>query len=215
MKTLLAGFVAALGMLAQERVDSRISLDDLGGVQQRPFAPPAGQLSALFFVNTDCPVSNSYAREIRRICTGFGGRLHCYLVYTDPTVGAAATAKHKADYGHGGYPAIVDVNHLLVKAAGATVTPEVALVDAAGALVYRGRIDDSYAAAGRRRAVITDRNLSAAVEASLAGKPVSPPRTKASGCFITPVELLKLLPTKPDLPEWRRPLPAGDTKDGD
>ena len=111
MKTLLLGFVAALSMVAQERVDSRISLEDVAGAQQKPFAPPAGQLSALFFVNTDCPVSNSYAREIRRICTSYGGRLHCYLVYTDPTVGKAAAAQHRADYGHGDYPAILDVNH--------------------------------------------------------------------------------------------------------
>jgi hypothetical protein len=199
MKTLLAGLLAALGILAQERMDSRISLEDIGGTQQQPFAPSTGQLSALFFVNTDCPVSNSYAREIRRICTSSGGRVHCYLVYTDPTVDTAAIAKHKADHGHGDYPAIVDANHALVKAAGATVTPEVALVDAAGTLVYRGRIDDSYVMAGRRRAAVTDHNLTDAIESSLAGQPVAQARTKASGCFITPIELLKSLLAKPGL----------------
>ena len=189
----------AIGLAAQDHLDKRIALADINGAQQMPFAPAPGKLSALFFITTDCPVSNSYAREIRRICTTNAGHVNCFLVYTDPTIGIAAIAKHKQDYGHGDYPAVLDVRHELVKAAGATVTPEVALVDSSGTLVYRGRIDDGYVIAGRRRLNISDHNLTDAIDAAVAGKPITQPRTKASGCFITPVELLKSILAKPDL----------------
>lgn len=167
------------------------TIADIDGTLQRPLAPAGGKLSALFFITTDCPISNFYAAEIRRICTRHAGRLNCFLVYTDPLLDAGAIRKHKVDYGHGEYPAIFDSRHLLVKAAGATVTPEAALVNSKGELVYRGRIDDSYATWGKRRAVVTDHNLTDAVAAALDGRPIAQPRTKATGCFITPVEMLK------------------------
>jgi hypothetical protein len=196
MRLVAALVLLASTLLAQDQVDPRITIADVTGAEQRPFAPPPGQLSALFFVTPDCPVSNSYAREIRRICTTSAGRLTCYLVYTDPTIAPAAITKHKQDYGHGAYAAILDLRHTLVKAVGAAVTPEVALVDESGTITYRGRIDDTYVTAGRRRAQVTDHNLVDAIAATLAGKPVNQPRTKASGCFITPIELFKSLLSK-------------------
>ena len=40
---------------------------DLSGQPLKPFEP-AGPASVIFFVATDCPISNSYAPEIQSIC---------------------------------------------------------------------------------------------------------------------------------------------------
>ena len=197
MRTLLAICLTAACLAGHDHIDTRLSVADIHGRMQQPFAPAEGKLSALFFITADCPISNYYAAEIRRICTRQAGRLTCYLIYTDPTLSVDAIEKHKAEYGHGDYAAIFDQKQLLVKAAGATVTPEAALVNAAGELIYRGRIDDSYASWGKRRVVFTDHNLTDAIDATLSGKPIAQPRTKATGCFITPVEMLKNI--RPDL----------------
>ena len=55
----------------------------VSGGQVAPFAP-AGKANVLFFVATDCPVSNSYAPEIQRVCREYGPRgVGCVLVYED------------------------------------------------------------------------------------------------------------------------------------
>jgi hypothetical protein len=145
----------------------------------------------VFFITNDCPISNGYAREIHRICDAFAGRAACFLNYVDPDLTPQLAAKHAADYGHGDYPAFVDTKHLLVQAAGATVTPEAVVIAPGGKIVYRGRIDNTYVTWGARRPEATERDLRAALDAVLQGRPVAAPRTKAVGCFITPLELLR------------------------
>jgi hypothetical protein len=77
-----------------------------------------------------------------------------------------------------------DPDHALVKRAGVTVTPEAA-VYSGGRLVYRGRIDDRYAALGKARPEPTRRDLAAALEAALAGRPAPAKITRAVGCTIS------------------------------
>jgi hypothetical protein len=79
--------------------------------------------------------------------------------------------------------ALRDPDHALVKAAGATITPEAA-VFAGGRFVYRGRIDDRYVDLGVERPAATKRDLAEALAAVIAGRPVTPPTTQAVGCFI-------------------------------
>lgn len=180
----------AWAALAQQRVDPSIAIADIGGKIQHPFQP-AGKASVILFITNDCPISNGYAREIRRICEQFSGQASCYLSYVDPDLTPQQVAKHVADYGHGDYPAIVDRKHVLVKATGATVTPEAVVVSAGGKIEYRGRIDNKYVTWGTSRPEATERDLRAAIQAVAEGRPVATANTKAVGCFITPLDLLK------------------------
>jgi len=64
------------------------------------------------------------------------------------------------------------------------------VIDADGALAYRGRIDDTYPELGRRRLQPTEHTLADAVTAVLEGRPVAAARTEAVGClFETPPAL--------------------------
>src|ERR1035441_9788644 len=45
-----------------------IAVRDIDGVLREPLKVDKGHTEALFFVTNDCPVSNYYAHEIRRIC---------------------------------------------------------------------------------------------------------------------------------------------------
>ena len=62
---------------------------------------------------------------------------------------------------------------------GATVTPEVYLLDANNKLIYRGRIDNAKDAAQVNSSEVRD-----AIEATLAGKPVAKTTATAFGCTI-------------------------------
>jgi hypothetical protein len=80
--------------------------------------------------------------------------------------------------------AVRDPKLSLVKLAGATVTPEVAIYVGAR-MVYRGRIDDRYVDLGRERPAPTQRDLFEALTAIVAGKPVPHATTQAVGCYIS------------------------------
>jgi hypothetical protein len=162
-----------------------IKLRDIDGVERAPLMVEKGHVSVLFFISRDCPISNRYSPEIRRICDEYAARgLGCSLVYVDPDLRDADAGKHALAYGQGAYPKFADRTHALVSATGATVTPEVVVVRPGGLIAYRGRIDNSYAALGRQRSVVTEHDLRDAIDAVLAGRAVVKPEVAPIGCYI-------------------------------
>jgi len=179
MNVLLAGLmlIAVSG--------AEIRLPAVGGAVVAPLAPDAEKRATVaLFTRTDCPISNRYVPEIQRIHELYAERgVAFWLVYPDPDVDDDAIRAHIEEYG---YPmsALKDPDHRLVDHVGATITPEVALFDADGKLVYLGRIDDRYVDFGKARPEPTRRDLALALEAVLAGRVVEHDRTRAIGCFI-------------------------------
>ncbi len=161
---------------------------DLNGETVQPLE--AGQEPAVYvFVLADCPISNAYSPELERIRKEFSKRgVRFYLVYTDPDRSRDDILKHQKDYSLEAFPAIHDRKHEVVKALGAQMTPESALVDSKGRRVYLGRIDDLYADFGKRRAKVGRHDLRDAIDAVVSGKAVKPPGGPAFGCYIPPVD---------------------------
>jgi hypothetical protein len=162
-----------------------IAVLDIDGVMREPLKVGTSRVEALFFVTNDCPVSNYYAHEIRRICEDYAKRgVGCALVYTDPAMTDDQAREHAREYGHGSYPKIVDRAHALVKATGAAINPTAVLIRPDESIAYRGRIDNFYAAIGKTRRVVTEHDLRDALDAVIAGKPVAKPETPSVGCYI-------------------------------
>lgn len=171
----------ALGTILHPSIPVR----DVDGVTREPLKIEKGHTGALFFVTNDCPVSNYYAHEIRRICDDYVKRgVGCSLVYTDATLTDEQAKKHAQDYGHGAYPKFVDRTHALVKATGAAITPTAVVIRPDGSIAYRGRIDNSYAAIGVQRRVVTQHDLRDALDSVFAGRPVARPEEPPVGCYI-------------------------------
>jgi len=151
----------------------------------RPLEPP-GAAAVLFFVATDCPISNAYAPEIQRICSAFKGRgVSCALVYEDVNVTADAVRKHASEHGYRQIAAAIDDGTLAARV-NASITPETVVIDHSGRVRYHGRIDNLYVAFGKSRQVVTVHDLRGALEAVVAGKTVATPATEAVGCYIMP-----------------------------
>jgi hypothetical protein len=159
----------------------------LSGAQIDALQAPAGTKAIVFvFTSTDCPISNRYAPEVRRIAAAFASKGVVFrIVYPNPADDAKAIREHMAAYSYAGVAeAVRDPKRALVKFAGATVTPEAAVV-AGGKVMYRGRIDDRYVDLGRERPAATEHDLFDALTAIVAGKPAPHPTTQAVGCFIS------------------------------
>lgn len=139
--------------------------------------------TVFFFVGTECPISNRYAPELRRLAADYGDRgVAFWLVYPDDD-GPEAIRRHRAEF-ELPMPALRDPDHRLVERAGAEVTPEAAVFSAGGELLYGGRIDDWYVDFGRPRAAPTRRDLRRALDAVLAGRRPPNRRRRAVGCAI-------------------------------
>jgi thiol-disulfide isomerase/thioredoxin len=190
----LALAVTARGA-ARQPIDG--SIPGIDGRTLNPFAP-AGTANVIFFVATDCPISNSYAPEIQRVCQEYGPRgVACSLMYEDVDTASSATAlddevrSHLQEYRYAGIPAAVDRARIIATRAKAKVTPQAVVIDRAGAIRYRGRIDNFYAAFGKPRQQVTERDLRDALDAVLSGQPVPKIETEALGCYIVDPALLR------------------------
>src|ERR1700740_1270834 len=116
---------------------------DLAANARDPFQSPA-RARVFVFVRADCPISNRYAPELRRLFTEFGDQsVEFWMVYADPSESASDISKHIAQFGFPGRP-IRDPHHELVKRAHADIAPEAAVFDSEGKLIYHGRIDDLW-----------------------------------------------------------------------
>ncbi len=145
---------------------------------------PEAKATVLVFTSTTCPIANGFAPEIQRLDAEFlpqGIRL--VLVETETDITAETARAHAVEYGYT-CPVLVDPEGTLAKAAGATMTPEAAVLSPKGEILYRGRIDDRFPAVGQRRAAPHHTELRDALAAVLAGKRVAVPRTEAVGCYI-------------------------------
>ena len=146
------------------------------------------KVEVLFFVATDCPIANHYAPEISRIWAEFNDQgVEFSLIYPNTKLTDKQVADHRREYGLK-ISGIIDHDHTFVKKAGATTTPEVAVFNSDGKLVYRGMIDDLYTELGDRRRVASKRYLRDVLPLCLKNKAVLFSETAAVGCLIESIK---------------------------
>ena len=149
-----------------------------------PFDHPGAKALVLLFTTVDCPIANRYAPEIRRLINTFRTQgIEFRLVYPHPSDQPDAIREHIKSFE---YPVVAlrDPSHDLVRLASATVTPEVAVYQGRQQ-VYRGRIDNRYAAIGVDRQTPSQRDLDAALTAIVTGRRIANATTRAVGCVIS------------------------------
>lgn len=184
----LAGFAAAgagripVPLAVASYAD--LAVPGLDGTPVEPFAP-AGDIKAtvLLFVMTDCPISNRYAPEVRRLYDEFADTVRFWLVYVDTHRPVDELREHHSSFAYP-FGAVRDVDGALVSLAGATVTPEVAVFDSDRRVTYRGRIDDRYVSFGVARRAPRTRDLHDRLSRVAAGETLAFSETRAVGCYI-------------------------------
>jgi peroxiredoxin len=139
--------------------------------------------AVVMFISTECPVSNAYNDRMEKLSSRYAKQGVAFLgINANKAETVKDIAAHAKDKGFT-FPVLKDERNVIADGFGAMATPEVYLIDQAGKLVYHGRIDDSRKIEGVK---VSD--LSNAIDAVLAGKPVPVAQTKAVGCSIKRVD---------------------------
>ena len=166
--------------------DELSGLVDLRGQHVDPFQESDAKATVALFVDDDCPISNRYAPELRRLHEKFSSKgVVFWLVYPDPDLSADDIRAHVKEYQ---YPmrAVHDPEHALVEMANALVTPEAAVFTRESELVYHGRIDDRFVDFNQQRPTPTQRDVEEVLDAITTGKRVEESWEPflGVGCFI-------------------------------
>ncbi len=181
LRFLLLWAAAASGFGA---VSGTLNLD---GKAVDPFAE-AAKVRVFIFVRTDCPVSNRYAPELKRLSDEFAPRGAVFsMVYADPHETSENIRQHTEQYRFPG-GVIRDPGHALVCRSKATITPEAAVFSAEGKLLYHGRIDNRFVELGKAMASPTRHDLEDSIAAALDGRPQPEASAPAIGCYLADVE---------------------------
>jgi hypothetical protein len=194
-RSLIASFIVAtmavstaLKVCGDKPSLSQLSLLGLDGKSVNPLADQGAKAVVFIFVRVDCPISNRYAPEVRRLSASFAPeKVKFWLVYPDADAQPDAIRRHVEEYDYN-CEVLRDPQHELVKATGVGVTPESAVFvfNRSGArMIYRGRIDDQYVAFGKRRSAPTVHDLEDVLTAVVRGEKVEFKTTPAVGCYIS------------------------------
>lgn len=162
-----------------------VAVRDLDGHAVDPM-PKAGAAAVVFvFTRCDCPISNRYAPEIRRLCEKFASQGVVFrLIYPEAEDTSAAVRENLTAFN---LPceAFRDPPHALVHRCGIHTTPEaVVFLDDRQTMVYRGRIDDRFVDFGVSRAKPTTHDLEQAIQGALAHTSTALVTTRAIGCAV-------------------------------
>ncbi len=168
-----------------EAPSSAVTAFDLAGRPVDPFQPPDARAFVFIFVSTDCPISNRYAPEIRRVAQEFArSGVRFWLVYPDADTPFEAIRQHMKEFQLLLEP-LRDPQHGLVRLGQIHVTPEAAIFLPGRRLAYHGRIDNRYVDLGKERPEATQHDLEDLLKAILEGKPVPYATARAVGCYIS------------------------------
>jgi hypothetical protein len=179
--------LACLGLLLASLPSTSGATGDLPTIRDAegrpvPLDVPKGGALAIVFLSAECPIANAKSPTLDAIAHAFPAeRFRLVGVFVDPDLTRARLAAHAAEY-HLTFPVARDPGLALARHFKATVTPEAFVLDDAGRVRYRGRIDDAFAARAKRNAAPRTHELRDAVAAVLDGRPVDRPEVKAVGC---------------------------------
>ena len=135
--------------------------------------------AVVIFVSTRCPVSNAYNERMANLAEAYASKgIRFVGINSNKAEQPEEIAEH-ARKNQWSFPVLKDAGNKVADLYGATVTPEVFVVDPSGVVRYHGRIDDSQDAAA-----VKTRDLDEALDALLAGREPARKEAKAFGCSI-------------------------------
>ncbi len=140
----------------------------------------------VMFICNHCPFVKHVQQELTRLAKEYQARGVAIVAINSndavqyPQDGPAAMKQEKARLGYT-FPYLFDETQEVAKAYRAACTPDLYLFNAGQKLVYRGQLDDARPG---KPVPVTGKDLRAALDAVLEGRPIDPKQKASIGCNI-------------------------------
>jgi hypothetical protein len=159
---------------------------DLDGQIHRIGSGEGFNAIGLVFLSTECPVARGYVPELNRLHASLAEQpIRLVGVLSDPALSRADAVKFRDEFKIE-FPVLFDASGEIAEVLKPTHVPEAFVLNADSEVVYRGRIDDRYAALGKKRPEPTMRDLVDALQAVAAGGKPEVAQTSPIGCPVEP-----------------------------
>jgi len=154
-------------------------------IQSLVFGQKKG-LTVYIFLSETCPICKSITPEVNKLQQEFGGLDVSFLgIFPNKKFSTLESRTAFAQKFGLKFPLQADSGQTLTQTFKATITPEVIVVDnQTNKILYRGMIDNSFAAIGKRRTVVTKFFLRSALKDWMLGKKPLLSNTEPVGCLI-------------------------------
>lgn len=140
----------------------------------------------VMFICNHCPFVKHVRRELAQLGNDYGARnVAIFAINSNdfdayPDDSPEKMKQEAREWGYG-FPYLVDKDQAVAKAYRAACTPDFYVFDGKRRLAYRGQLDDSRPSNGKP---VTGRDVRAALDALLDGKPVREGQAPSIGCNI-------------------------------
>lgn len=159
------------------------TLPDYNGVKHSLIDYRSAKAVVVMFIATQCPVSNAYNERMVSLCRDYKPKNITFIGINSNKQESVEEVKQHAEEHGLEFTVLKDDKNVIANKFGATVTPEIYVLNASLDILYHGRIDDS-----RRESNVTSNDLRKALDEILSGKTPTVAETKAFGCTIKKVE---------------------------
>jgi hypothetical protein len=140
--------------------------------------------TVLAFLSPECPLSRNHVLTLNRLTAHFAADSVAMVGFVPRIIpGSPELDSFRIQTGMRFFLS-GDSNLVWARALGASVTPEVFLIDAEGTVLYSGALDDRALSLGERRPAATVHYLRDALDAWKSGRPASRNRVTPVGCRI-------------------------------
>lgn len=154
------------------------SLSDVNGKTRNLNDLMGAKGTVIIFLSAQCPVVKGYNERIKRISDEYASKGIAFVGINSNSTESLDWVKSNAAENYS-FPVLIDKGNVLADRLGANVTPEIFFLDSKNVLLYHGAIDNDRS--GRNP---TEHYLTAAFDASLAGKKIERTSANAFGCTI-------------------------------
>jgi peroxiredoxin len=163
------------------------TLPDVNGKPHRLYEFEGKKAVAVIFIATRCPYSNAFNHVMASLAHEYEGRDVAFIaINANKTEPVAEVADHARAHGLD-FLILKDEGNQIADRLGASVTPEVFLLDSTWTLRYHGALGNSHQPTTNPDKT-TDDEIRPALDDILGGKPVAVTETKAFGCTIKRVK---------------------------
>lgn len=135
--------------------------------------------TVIIFISAQCPMVRAYNERIAKLAEDYRAKGVNVVGINSNVTESADDIKRHASENNFSFVVLRDKSNKVADLLGAERTPEVFLLDASNKLVYRGRIDNH-----KNVTLVQSNDLRDAIDATLAGKPVTKAEAAAFGCTI-------------------------------